>query len=155
MSFVLSETVEIEAPSELVWEVITDLASYGEWNPFVVECRSTLEVGASIEMRVQLFKAFAQPQRETIFEHVAGERLCYGLPSMPLGSLASRRRHEVEPISDGRTHYHSHFQLDGWLASVTRAILGRKLERGFASMTQAIKDRAETLRAERMRNAGD
>jgi hypothetical protein len=155
MSFVLSEAVEIEAPSGLVWAVITDLASYGEWNPFVVECRSTLEVGASIDMRVQIFEAFVQQQRETILEHISGERLCYGLPSMPFGSLASQRSHEVEPLSNGRTHYHSHFQLDGWLAPVTQAMLGGRLERGFASMTGAIKDRAEALQAERIQSSGD
>ena len=41
-------------------EVIVDPLCYGEWNPFVVECRSTVAVGDPIDMRVHVvFAAFA------------------------------------------------------------------------------------------------
>ena len=33
---------EIAAPKELVWQVITDFATYGEWNPFVTACDAEL-----------------------------------------------------------------------------------------------------------------
>ena len=69
MPIVIDETVKIAAPPDRVWDVITDFPRYAEWNPFVVACESTLIVGDPIQMRVQLFEAFAQPQHEVIFEH--------------------------------------------------------------------------------------
>ena len=149
MSFVLDESIEIDAPHELVWEVITDLQRYGEWNPFVVECRSTLKPGDPISMRVQIFDAFAQPQREVIFENEEGKRICYGLSPKPLGAMASHRCHVIEALPESRTRYHSQFRLEGWLAPLTRALFGSRLERGFAAMTQAIGQRAELLCEER------
>jgi hypothetical protein len=142
-AFTIDHVLEIRAPAGRVWAVIADLDAYPAWNPFVVACRSTLAVGAPIWMRVRIFGPFAQPQRETIFEHVAGRRLCYGLASLPFGALASRRCHELEPLGPDRTHYRSHFELRGWLAPLVRTLLGPRLERGFGAMSAALAARAE------------
>ncbi len=45
MAFIIEKNLEINAPAEVVWEVITDLARYPEWNPFCVECSSTMQPG--------------------------------------------------------------------------------------------------------------
>jgi hypothetical protein len=138
----IEQTLDVEAPPEVVWQVITDLPRYGEWNPFVVACRSSLVVGDPIVMRVHVFAAFAQTQRETVLEHVPGTRLCYGIAGAALGSLKSRRCHDVEALEDGRTRYRSRFALDGWMAPMVGALLGARLERGFAAMSAAVVARA-------------
>jgi hypothetical protein len=143
----ITETLEVAAPAATVWTVITDLARYPEWNPFVVACRSTLAPGSPIDMRVRVLPFVAQPQRETIFEHVPGRRLSYGLAPLPLDALASRRSHEVEPVDATRARYVSDFRLDGWLAPVVATLLGQRLGAGFAAMSAAIKARAEALHA--------
>jgi uncharacterized protein YndB with AHSA1/START domain len=148
VAFVLRETLEIEAPVARVWEVIADLARYPEWNPFVVAVRSSLEVGAPIVMRVRVLPFFAQPQRETILECVPERRLSYGVEGIPWNALRSVRYHELSPEGPERTRYCSHFELDGWLAPLTRALLGRHLERGFGAATRALVERAERLHRE-------
>jgi len=145
MPFVIDHTVEIQASTSNVWGVITDFDTYGEWNPFVVACRSTLEVGESIDMTVRIFPAFTQKQREMILEHVPGKRLCYGVSGMPLGSLSSRRSHEVYPNDAGSTRYSSHFELTGWLAPVVQVLLGARLQAGFDGMTEALAQRAAEM----------
>jgi uncharacterized protein YndB with AHSA1/START domain len=145
MAFVLRDSLVIGAPVALVWEVIADLPRYPEWNPFVVGARSSLVVGEPISMRVRLFPRFTQPQRETVLECVPQERLVYGITGAPWNSLCSLRRHELRPEGSERTHYCSHFELDGWLAPLTRTLLGTLLERGFSAAAQALKDRAEHL----------
>jgi len=139
---VIEHRIEVAAPAERVWAVVCDLDRYPDWNPFVVACRSSLVVGEPIDMRVRLFGRFAQPQREQILEHVPGRRLCYGLPARPLGALASRRCHEVEPAGM-RSLYRSHFELDGWLAPLVRVLLGTRLAAGFDAMSAALCARAE------------
>ncbi len=145
MSIVIDATVEIDAADSIVWDVITDLRSYPEWNPFVVECDSSLKVGEPIDMRVRLFDTFSQPQREIIFEHDPGTRFCYGLAGAPFGSIRSRRCHEVRPIDAGRCEYRSHFELSGWLSPVVSALLGTRLRRGFHAMTESVRERSEQL----------
>jgi hypothetical protein len=145
MSFVIDLSCEIEAPLATVWDVITDLSAYGEWNPFVVACRSTLVAGDPIVMQVRLFAWFTQSQRERIFEHVPHDHLCYGLDGGSVGAVVSRRCHELHAIGAERTRYRSHFEMSGWLAPLVRAMLGSRLEHGFRSMTDAIRQRAERL----------
>jgi hypothetical protein len=136
---------DVEAPVATVWQVVTDLARYPEWNPFVVACRSTLVPGDPITMRVRLFDAFAITQTETLFEHEPGARLCYGLRGAFGGALASERCHVVTALGATRTRYESRFGLVGPLAPVVSKLLGRRLERGFLRMTDAIVRRAEDL----------
>ena len=37
----LSAQVEIDATPERVWQVLTDLGAYAEWNPFIVSSAGT------------------------------------------------------------------------------------------------------------------
>lgn len=145
MPLIIEHSLEIAAPAETVWSVITDLDSYPVWNPFVVACASTLAPGSPIAMRVRVFPFWTQPQREQIFEHMPGRRLRYGIRPLPFGALASSRSHEVTAIAPDRTKYISHFELTGWLVPVVSVFLGGRLTRGFASMSGAIKARAEAL----------
>lgn len=137
--------ISIDAPAETVWDVVSDLARYREWNPFVIDASSTFEVGSPIRMRVRLFPWFPQKQTETITEYVAGQKVCWGLKGGGSPALRSRRCQTVETAEGGRTRYVSDFQLTGWLAPLMMAILGRNLEAGFRGMSMGVKARAEEL----------
>lgn len=142
--YVIEKIVEIDAPPARVWEVITDLQRYPEWNPFMRECHTTFKPGDPIDMKVQLF-ARPQPQQEIVQEYVEGKRFAYTMKPVPGGTLSSFRSHEVEALPNGRTRYRSYFHLKGWLMPLVRGLLGARLEKGFAGMTQGIQQRAERL----------
>ena len=141
----IDESFEVRASTEVLWQVITDFDRYPEWNPFVVSCESSLRKGEPIVMKVQLFKAFAQPQREEILEVVPGSSLRYGLPQGALGALTSCRSHELTALDTHLSRYRSHFELRGWAAGLTDLLMGRALRRGFHAMSEALVLRAESL----------
>jgi hypothetical protein len=153
MPFIIRHALEIHVPADVVWEVITDLPAYAEWNSFVPRAESTFVVGEPIEMRVHIFEGFAQRQRETVSEFIPGERFCYGVAGAPLGAVRSSRCHIVEPITPGRTRYRSNFELAGWLAPLTRFLVGRRIQRGFDAMATGLQARAEQLQQERQGDA--
>ncbi|MGH8541057.1 MAG: SRPBCC family protein [Stenotrophobium sp.] len=158
MAIVIDEIREIDAPCDVTWEVISDLRNYDQWNPFIVLARSTLVVGDPIYMLIRLIDGTLQPQRDTIFEHVPGQRLRYGVPRDWLGALASNFQHELKDIGNGRTHYHMHLEISGWLAPLVRKLFIARLTGGLQAMTSAIQHRAEELRtagqADRVTNGG-
>jgi uncharacterized protein YndB with AHSA1/START domain len=49
----LRREVEIEAPPERVWAVVTDFAAYPEWNPFIGRISGDLQEGARLEVRIE------------------------------------------------------------------------------------------------------
>lgn len=144
MAFVIDETRDIDAPAEIVWEVITDLSRYGEWNPFVSHCSSTLTPGDPIDMTVHLM-AKPQQQREWVHDYREGHGFSYRTKPVPGGTLASDRSHDITPLGDERCRYSSHFELRGWMAPLLRALLGRRLRAGFGGMTDGVVARAESL----------
>jgi uncharacterized protein YndB with AHSA1/START domain len=144
MTLLIDQTVDIDAPPAIAWRALTDLDRYGEWNPFVVRCRSTLRPGDPIRMRVKVLPWFAQPQWETVRDHAPQRLLSYGI-ALPTGMLHSDRAHRFDALADGRTRYRSTFHLRGWLAPLVTLLLGNNLRRGFGEMTVALKLRAETL----------
>lgn len=145
--FVIDQPVEVGASTERVWQVITDLRAYPEWNPFVRACESTLAVQAPIRMDVQLTSWFRKEQTETIIENEPEKRLCYGYAIAFFGALSSRRCHDLQPLGPGRTLYRSSFELSGWLAPVVQLLLGSSLRSGFQGMTLGVQQRAEHLAA--------
>ena len=144
MAFTIEHHLEVDAPAERVWEVITDLARYGEWNPFVRACRSTLKPGDPLEMEVKLGNSVRQ-EEEIMHSYDEGVGFAYCMDPPPLGALASYRSHRIEPVDANRCRYHSRFELTGWLAPVVKAFVGAKLQDGFTGMSYGIRDRAEEL----------
>jgi len=145
MSIIINETVKIDAAHSVVWNVITDFRSYRLWNPFVVACDSTGVVGDPIEMRVRVFRSFAQPQREIVVEHDPGRRFCYGLSGVPFEAIRSRRCHDVRATGPRSSEYCSRFELSGRLSPIVSSLLGTRLRRGFHEMTEAIRVRSQQL----------
>ncbi|UCE85470.1 MAG: SRPBCC family protein, partial [Deltaproteobacteria bacterium] len=46
--------IEIDAPIERVWRILTDLDRYADWNPFTPRVESTLRIGAPVHLYVRL-----------------------------------------------------------------------------------------------------
>jgi hypothetical protein len=147
MSFVIDHRLEIAAPLDTAWAVLTDLPRYGEWNPFLPACRTTFKPGDPIDLTVQLM-ARPQAQREWVREFVPGQKFAYSMKPVPLGALSSYRSHEFRALDAGRTEYRSHFELRGWLMPLVRGLLRARLQAGFDGMSQGLKARAESLWAQ-------
>jgi uncharacterized protein YndB with AHSA1/START domain len=136
-------TRQIDASPEMVWSVITDFACYKEWNPFVIDCDAKLEPGAPISMRVRLGpREISQVETvSSVVEHMLFE---YRMkPIKPF--LYSYRQHHVTSNGMGGTTYRSYFELNGWLSGLTDLSVGKHLRHGFESMTDALKQRSESL----------
>lgn len=148
MTFVIDKTVEINAPAELVWEVLTDVKRYGEWNPFVEQCETTLEPGGPINMKVRLGSKL-QTANEILVDVQPGKRFSYRMKPVPPGALSSFRSHDIEFLDGNRSRYRSYFELKGWMMPLVRGLMGRHLQTGFAGMTEGVKRRSEQLWSQR------
>ena len=143
MALFIKHEFEVNADTATVWNVISDLARYGEWNPFVTQCSSSKQVGDPIHMRVKVLPFYAQPQTEFVSEHIAGKKFAYRMKPLPMNLLHSQRFHEVRDLGNGKTLYTSSFQLEGVFSGFVQLLLGRQLKRGFNEMCAALKIRAE------------
>lgn len=143
MAMELKETQHIHACVECVWDVLTDFAVYGDWNPFIRRCECDLQPGRAIVMQVVLGRRVVK-QKEWISAVEPYNYLAYGIKPV-LRLLRSHRSHTLEPLPDGTCRYTSHFQLSGLLSPIIEMLMGRAMREGFAGMSQALAARAEAL----------
>lgn len=137
-----SDAVEIEAPIERVWEVLTDFGRYGEWNPFTTRVETDSEVGSPVDLYVTLgpLKLW---QRERI-EVVDPPRLLVWSNRMGHSALLSARREQrLEALSATRCRYLTTDAFTGLLTPVVVLFFGWLVRNGFNTMAAALKERAE------------
>lgn len=145
--FTIDRTLEINAPAEQVWQVLTDFARYGDWNPFVPQAHCDLRIGGALKMQVVLKKQMQQT--EYINAVTPGKSFAYSMKPAPLGALRSLRVQTVEPIDAMRCRYISHFEIGGWLNPVVSLAMGAPMRQGFEAMAQGLKAQAEKLNQSR------
>jgi len=146
-----SASIEIDAPIDIVWSVMLDAASYGEWNPFVerAETSDPPVVGAPIILHVRWAngRTTRSPERISEITPPADGAACLayvyeGLPSK-LGLVRGTRFQRLTALDVGRTRYDTVEEFSGPL--VRFAGPGRVAD-GFRRHAEGLKARAESLR---------
>ena len=141
---VRSDAIDIEAPVERVWEILTDFGRYGEWNPFTTRVDASLEVGASVELHVTL-----GPRRVKQMERIEAVEpptlLAWGMTMGAAWLLTARRDQRLDILDDARCRYVTTDAFFGLLTPLVVLLYGRAIRRGFNAMAVALKRRAENL----------
>ncbi|MBX7191251.1 MAG: SRPBCC domain-containing protein [Sandaracinaceae bacterium] len=139
--------IEIDAPASKVWSILVDLDGYPAWNPFTTRMRSTLAIGAPMDMRVRMSRwHLTIAQRETVREVTAPEgeragRLVWGA-TMP--GVVAERVQTLTPLGPSRCRYLTEDTLEGPLERLVLALFGGSLDDGFAGVAEGLKRRAES-----------
>jgi hypothetical protein len=138
----LSRAIEIDAPPERVWAVVTDFAAYPEWNPFIRRISGELRVGARLEVRIQPPGARAMTFKPTIQAVEANRELRWLGHLFVPGIFDGEHSHRIDPLGDGRSHFIQSERFSGLLVGLFKGTLD-KTETGFGQMNAALKMRAE------------
>ena len=148
---VVSETVVIEAPAAVVWEVLVDLPRYGEWNPFCFRCESTLEMGAPVVMKLNSYQGDGEvfDNCEYVCAFEPEKLLSWALPHDDAWPYPARRDQFIESLGPERCAYHSTDALLGPNGIHVMRFAGSWIKRAFDDTARALKVRAEALHAAR------
>ena len=148
-----SASVEIDAPLDLVWQVMLDTEAYAEWNPFVERAETAIppSVGNSIVLHVRWpnGRTTRSPERITAIDPpstaagVTSARLSYVFEGWPatLRLLSATRHQRLTQRPGEPTTYDTVEEFSGPL--VRLAGPGRVAE-GFGRHAAALKRRAES-----------
>ena len=106
---IIAAEIEIEAPVSLIWDVISDLDSYADWNPFLPLASGSIVEGERIEVFIKPPRAKGHDDNSPRRPRRRGQRLQleeqYSLPR-PLrrGALFHHRPHRRHslPLRTGR-----------------------------------------------------
>ena len=143
MEHELKTEISIDATPGVVWEILTDLDSYPEWNPFVVSSEGTLEVGSTLVNRLVPPGGRAMTIRPTVTA-VEDGRVVEWLGHLgPPGIFDGRHRFEIEHDGTGTRFRHMEF-FSGVLVRPLRRMIDGSTHDGFLAFNDAISARAES-----------
>ena len=147
-AIVVSETVDINAPASVVWDILVDLEKYPEWNPFCVECESTLEMGAPVQMKLKSY-VNTEPEYFENCEYVCAfepeKRLSWELPHYDAWPYPARRDQIIEATGPETCRYHSTDEFRGPNGIHVMRFAGPWVKQAFDDTARALKARAEEM----------
>lgn len=147
MSHYLHTEIEIDAAPARVWGILTDLAGYPDWNPFITSSTGTVTTGAQLTNRLEPPGGRALTFKPTVTE-VAEERVIEWLGRLGVpGVFDGRHRFELVPHGEGTRLIQTEC-FTGMLVPFLRSSLDTRTLAGFRAMNDALKARAETATPE-------
>jgi hypothetical protein len=139
----VSAGAEIAAPIGRVWQILTDLERYPEWNPFTTRVESTLCVGDPVRLHVAMPGRSRSVRTEWVNVFEPEDCIAWGMHMLHPALLNANRYQELTDLGNGRTRYYTVDRFSGLLVPVMMAAYAEPMRRGFESVARSLKARAE------------
>ncbi len=131
-----SETINIKAPEETIWRILTDASSYPTWDPGVIRIEGTIALGEKVTAYNKINPDRAFPA--TVTELVPNQKMAWS-GGMPLGLFKGVRTFTLTPKGDGSVDFTLREEFSGPLLP----LIGRSIP----DMTVSFKEAVAGLKA--------
>ncbi len=138
----LRTEIEIQATPDTVWQVLTDLDKYPEWNPFIYHAIGMAQVGKKVditfksgskEMMLHCTVVKVEPNKELRWKyHVA-------LPVL----FSGEHSFIIEQVGSNKVRFIDREIFNGILVSSQSKDIDTNSKQGFEAMDKALKARVE------------
>jgi uncharacterized protein YndB with AHSA1/START domain len=140
---VYSDEVTIEAPVELVWEILLDFDKYGEWNGFCPTAKNdSLELGSPVDMMVNLGGELSR-QVEFISRVEPHRCIAWAMQNLPEDPVHAVRSQHLKRLDDKRCTYVSVDEFSGPQMAGMMEHFAPLVEAGFNRCAYDLKEYAE------------
>jgi hypothetical protein len=148
MAIQLERRIGINAPDDVVWEILSDIEAWPSWNPMYTRAQGVIRIGDRWTLDVALRGQPARTIHPVILDWAPYDHIHWKLDMMR-GWARSVRFLEIEKMGAENVIFANGEIFDGWLGpSVARRLRNPVLE-GFEALNQAMKSRAEAIWNER------
>ena len=144
----VATAIDIAAPPERVWSILTDFPAHAEWNPFVTAISGDLKRGARPSITVKPPGGKGMSFRPKVLAVEPNRELRWLGRLLVPGLFDGEHYFLLEPTPAGTRFTHGEN-----FSGLVVALMGRSgfepIERGFIAMNEALKRRAEATSAPR------
>jgi hypothetical protein len=146
MSITISTTVDIDAPKQLVWDVLTDFAAYSEWNPDMT-IEGSARVGTRLTVHVGASGGRGMAFKPTVLAATPDEELRW-LGKLGFGGIVDGEHFFIlDRNADGTTRLTHGERYSGALVALMRPFLKKERNQaGYEDFNRVLKRRVESVR---------
>ena len=138
----------IQAPPDIIWEVLSDIDNWPSWNPIYPKASGRLGIGQQLDLTLALP---GLPQRHLtpyVADWVPETQILWTERFMG-GLVKTVRFIEIEKLGPASAILANGELVDGLLAELWLHKRRRAMKAGFAAMSEAVRQKAEALWRER------
>lgn len=141
----LRTEIEINATSDVVWNVLTDLSRYTEWNPFITNASGQVREGEQLSVHLEPPGGKPMTFKPTVTKVTAGQEFRWlGHLFFP-GLFDGEHIFELKRLADNRVRCIQREEFRGVLVPFLWKSFNTNTHAGFEAMNRAMKERAEGI----------
>lgn len=142
----------VQAPAEILWEVISDFATWGDWNPVHPRIEGALRIGTPLNVEVVLGgDAPAKVVEAVVQDWVPYEQLHWRTKRLR-GFVTAIRYIEIENMGPANATFSNGELFIGPLVRLVSRDERRRLRAAYTRMGEAVRERAEAIWSQRQNN---
>jgi hypothetical protein len=146
--WMIRTAVEVDAPPSRVWDVLVDLPSYPEWNPFIVEAAGKVAVGETLTLHMALpGRDPMKVEPRLLAVEPARELRWKGRLWIP-GLFEGEHAFVLTPLEGGRTRVDHSERFGGLLLPLAKSMIYDATVESFRALDAALAKRAAAPQAE-------
>lgn len=130
----------VDADAASVWAVLTDLESYGDWNPTVTSLSGEIEVGETLAGRLSFPNGVVVPFRPTVRVVDPERELRWEVAVGGRGTIDAEHSVTIEPREDGRVVLEQVTRVEGVLAAPLMGRFGAGVRAAMEAMGEALAE---------------
>lgn len=138
----LHAAVEIDAPAERVWQIVSDVGHYSDWNPFIIRGAGEPRVGERLDITIAAPDMKPVSFRPRVLDVEPGRLIRWKGQFKVPGLFDGRHALIVDPLDEGRSRFTTHEDVSGILLPFAGKVMSAS-QQGFELMARALKERAE------------
>lgn len=135
-------TIVINASAEKVWNILTDLDHYPDWNPFIKKVEGTPSFGQDLKITIQPPKSRAMTFFPKVLKVDQGKELRWKGKLFFDGIFDGEHVFEIKSMGPQKVHFTQREEFSGFFVPFFKRALG-KTRVGFELMNMALKKEAE------------
>ncbi len=136
-------SIDINAPLERVWHILSNTQEYPQWNPFIREISGNLAVGQQLVVKLQPPGSKSMRFKPTVLVVQPQQELRWLGKLLFTGIFDGEHYRKLQALNAQQTRLLHGEYFQGLLIPLLKKSLEKDTKSGFAAMNAALKARAE------------
>jgi hypothetical protein len=138
----LEHRIGVQAPAEVIWESLFDVANWPSWNPLYTKAAGVVRIGSQLDLELATPGLPPQQLKPTVLDWAPEDHIHWASKSR-WGLTKTIRYIEIEALSETGCIFSNGELYEGMLGERYANRNRRAIRAGFAAMGEALQQRAE------------
>ncbi|HEX6866860.1 MAG TPA: SRPBCC domain-containing protein [Caulobacteraceae bacterium] len=138
----LEHRIGVQAPAEVIWESLVDVASWPEWTQIYSKAGGIIRIDSQLDLTLALPKRQPREVKATVLDWAPNDHIHWTTRGR-FGLSKSLRYLEIEALTETGCIFSNGEIFEGMLGEDHAARNGFAIRSGFALLGEALKERAE------------